>query len=405
VFVCGGHFAVGEKDDTRTFHDDGGGRWMHVGRAFGDALERIERDNIEENQRLMYVAITRAKRRLYLVRFHDLKGYNDRAPVAPLQERLVGALAARATDPESARLFASSRVTAGSLAPPPPVEEAADLAGWTPPEPPAEVADPAWEAIRRERGAMVVTSYSKLKHAAARASEPGDVRGEEHSSVVVLAPEELPAGSESGLFLHEVLEHVPFESAQGEGDWQSWAARDDVAPVLERAARRHGIGDAHRRIGARLLHGNLLHPIRVGGEVLGTLAAAPRVAKEVEFTYPLELPGGREAFARGYVDLLVGWDERLWVIDYKSDVIAAPTAADARPHVERHYRQQSRLYAVAAARLLGVAGEDELRRRFGGVLYWFLRSNFVVDLPVRWADVATWTRELARDVAAAQELP
>jgi exodeoxyribonuclease V beta subunit len=401
VFVCGGHGAP-PGDETRTYHDDRGTRWMHIGKACGDAMERIERDEIEENQRLMYVAITRAKQRLYLTRIHDFK-VTERAPVAALHASVIGALAARATDPESARLFASSRVTAGSLAPPPPVEEAADLAGWTPPPAPAETADPAWDEIRHGRGGMIVTSYSKLKHAAARASEPGDVRGEEHSSAVVLDPADLPPGSESGLFLHEVLEHVPFESARDDGDWQSWAARPEVAPVLEVAARRHGIGEAHRRAGARVLHASLVHPIEVGGRVLGTLAGAPRVAREVEFTYPLELAGGREAFARGYVDLLVGWDERLWVVDYKSDVIAAQTAAEARPHALRHYRQQSQLYTVAAARLLGLAGEDDFRRRFGGVLFWFLRSNYVVDLPVRWADVATWTRELARDVAAAHE--
>lgn len=404
VFVCGGHWPVGDKDGTNTFHDDEGTRWMHVGKASGEAESRIDRDAEEENQRLMYVAITRAKARLYLTRFEDFK-IQDGTPMAALHASVVGALAARATDPESARLFSSSRVTAGSLAPPPPVEEAADLAGWTPPAAPPEVVDPAWEQIRRSRGGLIVTSYSKLKHAAARASEPGDVRGEEHSNAIVLGPEELPGGSESGLFLHEVLEHVPFESARDESDWQSWAAREDVAPVIELAARRHGISDAHRRAGARILHGNLVHPIATGSETLGSLTAAARVAREVEFTYPLELPGGREAFARGYVDLLVGWDERLWIVDYKSDVIAAQTAAAARPHVEDHYRQQSRLYAVAAARLLGLTGEADCRRRFGGVLYWFLRSNFVVDLPVRWADVARWTEALAREIHAAEADP
>jgi exodeoxyribonuclease V beta subunit len=402
VFVCGGHWQVGDKDETRTYHDDDGRRWMHVGRAYGAAEQRIDRDAVEENQRLMYVAITRAKVKLYVTVFEDFN-LSAMAPIAPLHDRLVSALAARATDPESARLFSSSRVIAGSLAPPPPVEEAADLAGWTPPPPPAEAADPGWEAIRRERGGRIVTSYSKLKHAAARASDRDDARGEEHSSSVALDAAELPAGSESGLFLHEVLEHVPLASAREDGEWQSWAARPDVAPVIALAARRHGIAEPHRRAGARIVHRTLTHPIAVAGETLGTLAAAPRIAREVEFTYPLALPGGREAFARGYVDLLVGWDERLWVVDYKSDAIAAATAAAARPHVERHYAQQSRLYAVAAARLLGLSGEDDCRRRLGGVLYWFLRSNFVVDLPVRWADLAAWTGELASAVTAAHD--
>jgi len=404
VFLHGGQSAP-PADVARLYHDVTGRRLLHVGTAIGEVDERIAEDVIAENQRLMYVAMTRAKVRLVVAIFPAYKYLNERSPVWPLHKRLETALQGRQTDPESARLFEHSRVTAGSVAPPPPAEVAAHLAGWTPPAEPPESpeAEAPWRAIRRQRGGVVVTSYSRLKHAAARESDRDDARGDEHSTVIALGPEELPAGAATGLFLHEVLEHVPFETSRAHGDASAWAASDAVAPVLARAARRHGIDDEHRRAGADLLYRTLSHRVVLGGRELGTLATAPRVAKEVEFAYPLALPDGRPAFARGYVDLLVAWDDQLWIVDYKSDAIGAQTAAEARVHVDRHYDQQSKLYAVAAARLLRLDGAADCARRFGGVLYWFLRSNLIVERTVRWPELARWTDELGAAIAASEE--
>ena len=63
------------------------------------------------------------------------------------------------------------------------------------------------------------------------------------------------------------------------------------------------------------------------------------------------------------------------------------------------------LYAVAAARLLRLESEAEVERRFGGVLYWFLRSNLIVERTVRWADLQTWTGALATAIARSEEEP
>jgi exodeoxyribonuclease V beta subunit len=395
VFVHGGHTAVPlGKDQASLYHDvgDGGERRIHVGSASGATAAAIQQDVVEENQRLMYVAMTRARVRLYLPVVHHTN-LSDTAALAAVQPGLCGALAARATDPESARLFTSERIAAGSLEAPPPVEAAEDLRGWSPPAAPAAPADdPLWEDVRTRRRGAVVTSYSKLKQAA---------RPEEHSAALVLDDRELPAGAATGLFLHDVLEHVAFGTALETADAIAWSARADVAPAFEAAARRHGLDRRHRDEAARMLHRTLTREIQLDREVLPPLARAPRVAKEVEFLFTFG-PGLRDdAFARGFIDLLVGWDERVWVVDYKSDVLASTTLAAARVHTHEHYHQQAQLYGVAAARLLDLDGDDACRRRFGGVLYWFLRYDYVVDLRVSWPELGRWTAELARAMEAA----
>jgi hypothetical protein len=45
--------------------------------------------------------------------------------------------------------------------------------------------------------------------------------------------------------------------------------------------------------------------------------------------------------------------------------------------------------------MLGLTGEDDRRRRFGGLLYWFLRPGHVVRRDVRWADLERYTAALA----------
>jgi ATP-dependent exoDNAse (exonuclease V) beta subunit len=97
---------------------------------------------------------------------------------------------------------------------------------------------------------------------------------------------------------------------------------------------------------------------------------------------------------RGFIDALVAWDdEELWIVDYKSDVLAGTDlVAAARARVEQHYAVQARLYSIAADRMRG-------RRRLAGMLYAFMRHDIVVPWRVDEDNLTTWRSWLA-DVAA-----
>ncbi len=262
VFVAGG-FGGSPPDQTRLYHDAARRRCVQVGTPLDDVAQRIEADRDEENQRLMYVAVTRAKGRLYLPLRSKLISY---ASIKALHGCVERAVLAHTTDPDAARLFSLEPVPVGSVRTPPPVEAAEDLRGWTPPPLPAPPPAAPYDQLRARQGGIVVTSYSRLRPAAARASDRDDVRAEQVVVALGDAPavtaDDLPAGAATGLFLHEALEHVPFASALAEPDAAAWArpARDragahprGATPRRRRAARaaRRRAGPSHAHHGRR----------------------------------------------------------------------------------------------------------------------------------------------------------
>ena len=68
-----------------------------------------------------------------------------------------------------------------------------------------------------------------------------------------VADDELPPGIDSGLFLHDVLEHVDLAGARRAADAAAWLARPDVAALLADAARERGIDRRFLPHAARLV--------------------------------------------------------------------------------------------------------------------------------------------------------
>jgi exodeoxyribonuclease V beta subunit len=205
-----------------------------------------------------------------------------------------------------------------------------------------------------------------------------------------VASDELPPGAASGLLLHDLLEVADLERVRHAPDAAAWAADPAVAEDLSRAARARGIAESYLPHAARVVHATLTRPLALldGGE-MPALAEAPALAREVEFAFPLPGRPPVRGLARGFIDVLVAWDDALWVLDYKSDVLAGDDlGAAARARVAERYSVQMRIYALAAARLRGA-------RRLAGLLFAFVRHGIVV--PVRTSDemIAGWSTWLA----------
>jgi ATP-dependent exoDNAse (exonuclease V) beta subunit len=163
-----------------------------------------------------------------------------------------------------------------------------------------------------------------------------------------------------------------------------------VAAQLAGKARERGIAERYLPHAAAIVYQTLTAPLAlVDGSTLPPLVDAAALAREVEFGFPIPGPGAPRGLVKGFIDALVAWDDELWVLDYKSDLLAGDDlAAAAQRHVRERYAVQARLYAIAADRLRG-------RRRLAGLLFAFVRHGVVV--PVRIADetLATWTAWLA----------
>jgi ATP-dependent exoDNAse (exonuclease V) beta subunit len=250
-------------------------------------------------------------------------------------------------------------------------------------------------------------SYTRLAHdatALAIAVSPGDALAIDPAefdiddSIGEVGPTDLPPGPNAGLLLHDVLELADLDVARRALDGEAWFAEPGVAAQIAAKARERGIAESALPHAAALIHRTLTAPLAlVDGQALPPLVDAPWLAREVEFGYPIPVSasGAPPGLVKGFIDALVAWGDELWVLDYKSDLLAgADLAAAAQRRVRERYAVQARLYAIAADRMRGA-------RPLAGLLFAFVRHGIVVQVPITDEALAAWTGWLAQVAAAA----
>ena len=80
-------------------------------------------------------------------------------------------------------------------------------------------------------------------------------------------------------------------------------------------------------------------------------------------------------FVKGFVDLVVEHEGLVYVVDWKSDVLASYDPEAVKKCVADHYDIQANLYALALVKALGIHTEAAYEARFGGMFYIFLRGT------------------------------
>ena len=390
VFLYGGT-AGGPRVDVQTLRD-AAGRQLVVGTPDAATKEALETASEAENQRLAYVALTRAQIRLYLPLYGE-NVLNRVAAYGPIQ-RCLEPLTRRA--PAGGRpLFQVMPIEVGVPELPPAPPDA--LRGFVapPPPPPAELC-----SLAAERAGPAVLSYTRLAGdatLAALAARTSDLLAIDPAEFDVddsageVGPDDLPPGPASGLMLHDVLEVADLPWARRARSLADWYGDPDVRGQLVDAARARGVSPRFLPRAAAIVHTALTAPIALtDGGALPALACAGALAREVEFSYPVPSgPGGRRALVKGFIDALAAWDDELWVVDYKSDALGgADIAAAAQRRVREHYAVQARLYALAADRMRG-------GRRLAGLLFAFVRHGVAVPVRVGQDTLAAWGEWLA----------
>jgi exodeoxyribonuclease V beta subunit len=414
VFLYGA-FSPWRGAKVQTFEREGR-RWLFAGKPRRAALgEALRRDAECDDQRLLYVGLTRARRRLYLPYAGDPNVESD-----PFHEdywRVNGAyrhvhhrLRALYSGGETRHHFETRAILCPAPPDATPARIAAAVAAFRPALDDLRLTfDAAPLAEKRRRAAGVeLTSYTRLKQAEGGHQPPTQVLDEEPTAAPAAPdPGRLSGGALSGVFLHALLETVPLESFAGgpTTDRAAWAARPEIAALFEANLRRFDRDPAHRADAERMVHAALTTPLALpGGDALAGVAAAARVAREVEFLFPFPpAAGGAEAgFVKGYVDVVFEHAGRTYFGDWKSDLLPDVSPAALAAHVEVNYELQRRLYALALVKMLGIAGESDYEARFGGTLYVFLRAlpeGLVVGRPT-WTEIDAWERALGADLAA-----
>jgi exodeoxyribonuclease V beta subunit len=410
------------------FHDDADESRLKIDVApakGGASLEAATRECRAENQRLLYVALTRAKHRCSIV-WGGINQAEDSALAYTLHQPSrapAGTLADATTeryeglDDAALRRDLAALVTAsgGTIA----VVDLLDTPGL--PYVASETSAVDLRARTFERGSVDrrfrVGSFSGLtsdKASLGRPESEGRDRDEveERASVVpeVVAPSTepvllhaFPRGTKPGTMLHAILEKHDF------------ASTDEAALARLVAAKLEGAGYSNEEWGDVLVRG-LRAMLTTNLDDNGlTLASVPRAkrADELEFVFPIastttlltaaklagalathrsvQVPASYaervrdlgfelRGFLKGYIDLVFEHDGRFYVVDYKSNHLG-PNLEDYRPSrltvamTHHDYFLQYHLYTLAVHRWLGRRLRDyDYDRHFGGVLYLFARG-------------------------------
>jgi exodeoxyribonuclease V beta subunit len=413
VFLAGG-FSAPRPDDVRIFHE-GGRRCAWIGSGPNEVKARASEEEREDEQRLMYVALTRAMGRLYLPSLaSDGEAVKFRGPYESVHRR-VNALVAEKSALVSVETVPATLAARGSLpandnerAPSPPVEL------------PRFADDRDYASLRRSRAGAAVTSYTRMRSGRSRSRSPSamsgmmldvaDRRDEKAGDESLHAAEAVPLRSAraSGVFVHELLERVPLSSF-AVTSLEDWRVRPDVDALFAEAIAIHRVDPAQRSHAERLVWKAYTTGIVLpGGARIARLADASQVAREMDFVFDVasrpegswsEAPNSRVVFVRGSIDVAFEHEGLTYFADWKSDSRLDYEPAALARHVEDHYGDQVKLYALAIVRLLGIEDRAHYDRRFGGLLYCFLRGmddggTGVWSSRPSWDELSSWRRWL-----------
>ncbi len=452
VFIAGGFGnPAGQGILKSIYHDSNNGRCLHVGRAFGEIADALEQENHEENERLAYVALTRAKSRLYLPYFG---GGNDNPGAektysykklglfySKLQKQLDLVMDKNLLTDSKGFLLREAPCRQG---PPSEKEIMLDPGAWPPeellviPPPAAEEA----ESIASAHRGVILTSYSRISrgkewHAPAGDDEAEDKldsgageipgAGQQLPSAGEIAT--IPGGRETGLFLHSLLEQIcPEEECQLELD--SWIHSPAIIEQAEKIARQHGFDSNLVPLALKLVYRCYKTPICQESiernsilEMPGGISSGLYRQYEMSFAYPIpekfhpllaskrsfnrkaEFPyQARRGYLQGLIDLVFEHGHKFYLLDWKSDRLPAYDLDALNSHVSLNYAMQAKIYTLALTRQLNLDNGELYLNKFGGIIYSFIRGikagsketggeGIWFSLP-SWDEVVVWETEL-----------
>jgi len=413
---------IRERGEPLAFHGTEAGITLDIGSDDRETHRLMaEREVLAENLRLLYVALTRARNRCYLIwgRFREgetsapayLFHGGRRAP----GEHDVEGLAARLGEMGDEAMLSDLRVLQQAGTGAIELTEVAEVSPEeAPPLPvePVKLAPRTWtvQVERQWRVASFSALVSAQPHRAELADRDQGTMPERSDGVDSLQPEAekkildrfaFPGGARAGTLLHDILEHLDFSAREGP------ALGELVAEKLE----EYAFEPVWRDSLCSMLAGVLASPLVAGCPDLRLSRIERRDRlNELEFYFPVKqlspavlrrvfaAHGGPEVpanfpehlerlqfapvrgYMKGFMDLVFRFDGRFYLADWKSNLLGNRpedygVEALARVMAERFYVLQYHLYTVALDQYfrLRLPGYD-YDQHFGGVFYIFLRG-------------------------------
>lgn len=404
VFIAGG-FSRERAREVRKYHDGNHRQIFNLDKDDRTAKDNHESEQTEDNQRLLYVALTRAMIKLYLPGFivRTKTGAPD-GRYGMLSSLLYPALEASLRDiepvggvqPPSSGLPQVIRFSSGpqALDPAPGTthtltdmipETLADRTDLFPQHPylaNRKTEHRSFTALRDRSG----HDHSDVQFE--ETSEPLDELPEPERPVEeldIIEPIDLPSGELTGNMFHELFETLDFRLAAVETT-DEFFSNATVADLVVRTLRKYTLDNgsiARVRLVSNMVWNTLNTPLDSSGFKLSDLESHDRLP-ELEFL--LSMRAGPEWFMRGFIDLVfrrsVDGREMLYLLDWKSNRLDQYDKATVqRCMTIEDYHLQYAIYTLSLARWMRTVKPPDWRfeDHFGGVFYLFLRGMAADD--------------------------
>ena len=362
-------------------------------------------ESLRERSRLLYVALTRAEKRLVVCapQTKTKTSWHANTTRTPFFQTLTGM-----TEPKREDILAAvERLEAFSGSKPrfcgldAMTARSSHVAHLS--------ASPETLSVRASRDRRPAWRTSSFTAIARMASEDGDAAAPRYAEA---KPEtrphehdilDFPKGPQAGSALHRILELADFARLAG-NDLKSKAARESLCRRTLPHYLALGETDLEEAaLAAAAMLEDVFNAEILPGFVLKRLPRGARRA-EVEFLIPTGPNVRASDFSRllgmlspeaevqdlsdeslkgyltGFIDLLFMHEGRFWVLDWKSNAVSeVPEGFDGMrldEEMRRHrYRLQYLIYLTALRRMLKLRfGEAEAESRIGGAIYLFLRG-------------------------------
>lgn len=368
-------------------------------------LARAQQELEDEHKRLYYVALTRARIKVYVPFYPDDRHYGWIGPICSFVSRSLGD-AFKPGDSDST----PDGWLPGEGSPPVDTDAPADSLINRPAaeELPVDRRLPMPTDFRHRK--IALESFSSISHRMAgghgRFGQAHQfslidelLRDEDEPAAslvpepaATLAPDELPGGTGMGSMFHHIFETIDFKAVL---DGPSDILDDDtLRKVVEDAIWGYRIDMKWAPSISCIVAQTLRQPIFVDDTVLQLGQLAPHQRRhEIEFYFPLAKwfdmakgTGGcsldrgpcREMVVRGFIDLVFVWKDRFYIADWKSNRLAQGYQIDAmQMEMEAAgYDLQYQLYSLSTLRWLKqkMGRRFDPERHFGGVFYLFIRG-------------------------------
>ena len=376
VFVAGG-LTKGGTTTINTYHQMEGLESRQVIDLTGKVnLIQVEKEQLDEEKNLYYVAMTRARQRLY---FPFMKGKKMAGPVGGFIATAIYNAFGNGGGPVEWRNLGEIHKTN-------PLWEPNDNPVKIPKR--ASLPQPLFAEKRTYADRVTrLASFSSLqqKASARKASRQRfwwDLSQKEddepaHFEPSPMVADELPGGKAMGSCFHLILEKIDYTDVAK--DQARLAPGTPSGAVVDQAIAAFGIDPQWRRAVCEIVQATLTAPIKMGVSQI-TLGALPPKDRlhEAEFMFTL---AERKTLAqtrglRGAIDLVFRQRNRYYVVDFKSNKLTdyGPEALE-KSITKDGYQRQYRIYAASIHRWLAQLrpGRDE-PLKFGGVFYLYLRG-------------------------------